>query len=110
MGFYMDNILHVNDDTKIKKASQERDMYKFIFTTSEGKDIEYEIILTFKNKVNNKIYYIVTDNTRSRDNELNITAFYVNYDNNEDDIFYPVTDDNELKMVFDVFNKVKNDL
>ena len=106
MGFYMNN----KGD---KKEIINREMYKMIFTTKEGQDIEYEIILTFKNHTNKKIYYIMTDNTRTENNELNITPFYVNYDDNklnEDNTFYPVLDDNELSMVFDVFNKIKNDL
>ena len=100
MGFYMNN----KGD---KKEIINREMYKMIFTTKEGQDIEYEIILTFKNHTNKKIYYIMTDNTRSDNNELNITPFYVNYDDNT---FYPVLDDNELSMVLEVFNKIKNNL
>ena len=94
----------------IIKDIKSHDMYKVIFTTSDGKDIEYEIILTFKSKSNKKIYYIMTDNTRSNDNKLNITAFYVKYDdtfNSNDETFYPVVDDTELKMVLEVFNKCK---
>ncbi len=104
------NNLYKNIDNMIKNESKSHDMYKVIFTTSDGKDIEYEILLTFKSKSNKKIYYIMTDNTFS-DNKLNITAFYIKYDENninlDDETFYPVTDDDELKMTFDVFNKCK---
>jgi len=85
-----------------KKDNESKDLYKIIFTTSDGKDIEYEIILTFKS--NKKIYYIMTDNTRYN-NKLNITAFYINIDN--DETFYPVVDDAEFKTVMEVFNTYK---
>ena len=105
-----------NFDSEVKKAAKSRDMYKIIFTTEDGKDMEYEIVATFKSKANKKIYYIMTDNTRSKDNELNITPFYIDYDEDDeepsdiDEGFYPVTDDDELKMVFDVFNDIKSNL
>ena len=105
-----------NFDNIIKKEASKRDIHKFVFTDASGKDIEYEIIATFKNKANKKIYYIMTDNTRSNDNELNITAYYVNYTENSIEMnevsndFYPVVDDNELQMVFNVFNNIKDNI
>jgi uncharacterized protein YrzB (UPF0473 family) len=111
----MENKLN-NFESSIKKEAKSRDMYKIVFTDEFGKDIEYEIIATFKHKTNKKIYYIMTDNTRSNNNELNITAYYINYTGNDIEInevsndFYPVVDDNELKMVFDVFNKIKDNI
>ena len=112
----MNDKIFDNLDNEIKKKAETRDMYKIIFTDAEGKDIEYEIVATFKDKANNKIYYIVTDNTRGPNNELKITAYYINYmeNNNElDDFnntFYPVIDDDELQMVMDVFNNIKDRL
>ena len=105
----MDNKLYDNIGSMVKKNAKSRDMYKILFTTEDGKDIEYEIILTFKSKENKKIYYIMTDNTRSTKNELNITSFYINYNENSE-VFYPVVDDEELKMVFEVFDKVQSNL
>ena len=60
----MENKLN-NFESSIKKEAKSRDMYKIVFTDEFGKDIEYEIIATFKHKANKKIYYIMTDNTRS---------------------------------------------
>lgn len=110
-----DKILN-NFDSLVKKAAKSRDMYKIIFTNEDGKDIEYEIILTFKSKENKKIYYIMTDNTRSENNELHITPFFIDYDEDDeepsemDESFYPVVDEDELKMVLNVFNNVKKNL
>jgi uncharacterized protein YrzB (UPF0473 family) len=104
----------VNDlGNEIKKKAKSREMYKIVFTDENGKDTEYEIILTFKSKENEKIYYVMTDNTRSSNNELNIMAYYVDYDETYDEpsdvneTFYPVVNDDELNMVMEVFNKVK---
>ena len=105
-----------NFESEIKKKAKERDMFKIIFTDQDGKDIEYEIILTFKSKKNKKIYYIMTDNTRSENNELNITPFYIDYDEEYEEpseineSFYPVDDEEELNMVLDVFNSVKGNI
>ena len=112
----MDDKILNNFDSLVKNAAKSRDMYKVIFTDEEGKDIEYEIILTFKSKKNKKIYYIMTDNTRSENNELNITPFFIDYDEDDeepsemDERFYPVVDDDELKMVLDVFSNAKGNL
>ena len=103
-----DNI-YDNLESNIKNISLSRDMYKIVFETEDNKDIEYEIVATFRSKSKKKIYYIMTDNTRSDNDELNITAYYVNEDEAFDE-FYPVIDDNELKMVYDVFNKIQNNI
>ena len=112
----MNDKLLDNLDNEIKKKAKLRDMYKIIFTDVNGKDIEYEIVATFKHKVNQKIYYILTDHTRGSNNEVKITAYYIDYvedSNGLDEFnsnFYPVFDDDELKMVMDVFNKIKENL
>ena len=99
-------------NNEVKNKIKSRDMYKIIFTNEDGKDIEYEILLTFRSKSNNKIYYVMTDNTRN--NKLNIIPFYVECDKDIEentDIeeeFFPVTDEEELEMVFNVFNDVKD--
>ncbi len=112
----MDEKFYKNFENEIKKKAKSRDMYKIIFTTEDGKDIEYEIIATFKSRLNKKIYFIMTDNTRSEKDELNVFAFYILYDETENEpsdvneTFYPVVDADELKMVFYVFDKIKRDL
>lgn len=100
----------------LKAKTSSRDIYKQVFTTADGKDVEYEIIATFINRTRQKFYYIMTDNTKSENNELNISAFYVEYEGEDDDLteadegFYPVEDDEELAMVMDVFNQIKGNL
>ena len=112
----MSDIKFDNLDNEIKQKAKSREMYKIIYTTEDGNDVEYEVVATFKSKKNKKIYYIMTDNTRSKKNELNITPFYINYDEKSDvyvadnEMFYPVVDDNELQMVLDVFDNIKNNL
>ncbi len=112
----MSDIVLDKMNSTVKQTAKSRDMYKIIFTTDDEKDIEYEIIATFKSSKNKKIYYIMTDNTRSDNNELNITPFYIDYDDEDDEpseineCFYPVEDDDELKMVFDIFNNIKSNL
>ena len=88
----------------------DKDLNKFIFTDINNNDIEYELVASFKNDQRKKIYYIMTDNTRSENNELNISFFYINYPNMEDDTFYPVTDKEELDMVYQEFNKIKDQI
>ena len=110
-----DNVL-ANLDKEIKKQAKSRDMYKIIFTDLNGKDIEYEILATFRNTKTKRIYYILTDHTRTDKNELKITAYYIDYQDEDNEIstfdnnFYPVEEDDELKMVMDVFNKIKENL
>ena len=103
-------------EAAIKNKAKSRDMYKIVFTTTDGKDIEYEILATFRNTKTKKIYYIMTDNTRDHDNKLNISFFYIIYEGDGieieemDNDFYPVVDDDEIKMVMEVFDKIKADL
>lgn len=104
-----DNI-YDNLESNIKNISLSRDMYKIVFTTEDDQDIEFEIVTTFRSKSRKKIYYIMTDNTRSENGELNILVFYVNDNEEATDKFYPVNDDDELKMVYDVFNKIQNNI
>lgn len=110
----MDDNLLKNFDSQIKNKAKSRDMYKIVFTNEDGKDIEYEIVATFRNNVTRRIYYIMTDNSRSDNNELNIMPFYVDYVEEVmdeiDERFYPVEDDEEFKMVMDVFNTIKNNI
>lgn len=103
-----------NFDSEIKKKTNSRDMFKIVFTDESGKDIEYEIVATFRNKNTRRIYYIMTDNTRSENNELNIVPFYVDYVEEVmdeiDERFYPVEDDEEFEMVMNVFNAIKDSI
>ena len=111
----MDNKVMNNLEKVVKEKSNSRDMFKIIFTNEDGKDIEYEILATFKSSNNNKLYYVMTDGTKEN-NKLNISVFYVNYNeqleepSEVDERFYPVLDDEELNMVMEVFNKIKDEI
>lgn len=45
---------------------------------SNGKKIEYDVILTFKNNKNNKDYVVYTDNGIDKENKLKIYAAIYN--------------------------------
>ena len=79
---------------------------KFNFTTEDGKNIEYEKLLSFRSKKNGKFYLVVTDNTRDEFDNLNIYAYYISDNFN----FSPVEDELELEMVTDVYNRVKGEI
>ena len=106
----MKDKINVDFEKSIIEKAKSRDMYKIVFTDSNDKDIEYEIVATFKNNTNKKLYYLLTDNTRTN-KELNIFAYYTNYEDEvEDNLFYPVVEEEELNMVKEVFEKIKADL
>jgi len=94
----------------------QKEIYKLEFTNEDGIKVEYEVLLTFKSEKYNKVFYIMTDNSTDENNKLNTYAFYTNnieysYEEvNSDDTFYSVVDDEELKLVYDVFDKVKKEL
>lgn len=59
-------------------------MQKKIYTTTkEGKKIEYDVILTFKNEKNKKDYVVYTDNELDNQNKLKIYAATYNPLTNE---------------------------
>ena len=106
----MKDKINVDFEKSIIEKAKSRDMYKIVFTDSNDKDMEYEIVATFKNNTNKKLYYLLTDNTRTN-KELNIFAYYTNYEDEvEDNLFYPVVEEEELNMVKEVFEKIKADL
>lgn len=51
---------------------------KIYTTTKDGKKIEYDVILTFKNETNNKDYIVYTDNKIDNQNKLKIYAAIYN--------------------------------
>ena len=56
---------------------------KIYTTTKEGKKIEYDVILTFKNEKNKKDYIVYTDNELDNQNKLKIYAAIYNPLTNE---------------------------
>ncbi len=105
----MDNLDNIGP--MIKKIVSNRELNTIIFTKEDNTDVEMEIIATFKNNNYKKIYYIMTDHTRSEKNELNVYYFYINYDENIDnETFYPVVDEKEINMVNDVFKQIQNNI
>jgi len=51
---------------------------KIYTTTKDGKKIEYDVILTFKNEITNKDYIVYTDNKIDNQNKLRIYAAIYN--------------------------------
>ena len=51
---------------------------KISTTTKDGKKIEYDVILTFKNEITNKDYIVYTDNQIDNQNKLRIYAAIYN--------------------------------
>ena len=51
---------------------------KIYTTTKDGKKIEYDVILTFKNEITNKDYIVYTDNQIDNQNKLRIYAAIYN--------------------------------
>lgn len=51
---------------------------KIYTTTKDGKKIEYDVILTFKNEITNKNYIVYTDNQIDNQNKLRIFAAIYN--------------------------------
>lgn len=82
----------------------EQDKYKVNFVTEDGKEIEYERLLTFRK--GNKFYSVMTDNTRDEDGDLNTYAYCIE---DGETSLKPVVDEKELEMVTTVFNKVQEE-
>ena len=51
---------------------------KIYTTTKDGRKIEYDVILTFKNELTNKDYIVYTDNKIDNQNKLRIYAAIYN--------------------------------
>ena len=54
---------------------------KIYTETENGKKIEFDVILTFKNENNEKNYVVYTDNSYDNNNKLRIYASIYNPDN-----------------------------
>lgn len=80
-------------------------MQKKIYTTTkEGKKIEYDVILTFKNEKNKKDYVVYTDNELDNQNKLKIYAATYNPLTNE---FIDVPESKEeWNEIYKVLDKV----
>lgn len=51
-----------------------------IYAEKDGKKLEFDVILTFKNEVNNKDYIVYTDNGHDKKGKLKIYAAIYNPD------------------------------
>jgi len=84
----------------------DKDINKFLFTTEDGNTIEYEKLLSFHSNKNKKFYMIVTDNTKDEEGNLNTFAYYFM----DDDLnIKPVLDEQELEMITNVYNNIKEE-
>lgn len=55
-------------------------MKKIYTTTEDGRKLEYDVILTFKNEDNNKDYIVYTDNSLDENGKLRIYSSIYNKD------------------------------
>lgn len=78
--------------------------YKVNFVTEDGKEIEYERLLTFRR--GNKFYTVMTDHTKDEDGDINTYAYCIE---DGETSLKPVEDEKELEMVNIVFNKVQEE-
>lgn len=70
---------------------------KLIMIDEAGKEIEYEILLTFKWMKTNKFYVVYTDN--SYDAEFSINLFAAIYDPEDSTVLEEITTDEEWEEV-----------
>ena len=82
----------------------EQEKYKVNFVTEDGKEIEYERLLTFRK--GNKFYSVMTDNTRDEKGDLNTYAYCIGEGETS---LRPVEDEKELEMVTTIFNMVQEE-
>jgi len=87
---------------------EENNYYKYTFVDENNNEVEYEILLSFKSDKYKKLFYIMTDNNKSENNKLNTFGFYTSLDGDEE--FKPVTDDNEIELIQEVFNAVEKEI
>lgn len=87
-------------------VNKEDNLYKYTFQDENNIESELEILLSFKSKKYQKTFVVMTDNMLGENNKLNTYAFYItNKENkNSDDVFNPVTDNDELEYINEVFN------
>lgn len=87
-------------------VNKEDNLYKYTFQDENNIESELEILLSFKSKKYQKTFFVMTDNMLGENNKLNTYAFYItNKENkNSDDVFNPVTDNDELEYINEVFN------
>lgn len=87
-------------------VNKENNLYKYTFQDENNVESELEILLSFKSKKYQKTFFVMTDNVLGENNKLNTYAFYItNKENkNSDDVFLPVTDNDELEYINEVFN------
>ena len=85
----------------------------FKLTDESGKDIEYEILLTFESNETNKNYMLLTDNTI--DEEGNVKVYASIYEPKEDGTIdenttlIPVVTDSEWKIIETILDELQKD-
>ena len=81
--------------------------YGFKFQTNDDKIIDCELILSFYSNKKNRHYLLFTDNTTDEKGSLNVYPYYEETSNSE---VSPVVDEEELKIVNFVYDKIKLEL
>ncbi len=94
---------------------KDQELYKYTFIDDNNNEVDYEVLATFHNKNDKKIYYVMTDNTKSPNGKLNISVFYNEYKEEgkeilTDEKFNPLTNEKELDMVLESFKNLQKEL
>ena len=85
----------------------------FKLTDESGKDIEYEILLTFESNETNKNYMLYTDNTLDEDGNVKVYASI--YEPKEDGtidentVLKPIESDSEWKIIETILEELQKD-
>ena len=74
-------------------------------TTPDGKETEYDAILTFNNRRNDKDYIVYTDNTYDQDGKLKVFAALYDEDAKEPFLGYPLTQE-EWQDIYELLDSV----
>lgn len=82
---------------------------KKLITRQNDKIVEYEIIIEFKSNKNNKEYIAYTDNSRDELNNLRVYISSYEKDSKDNDLYIlnPITDKEEIKMINNILNDIK---
>jgi len=81
--------------------------YKFQFQNNEGKYIDCELIISFYIKKYNKHFLLFTDYSKNKDGYLNVYPYYEEKNTNT---LIPVTNNQELKTVYTIYETAKKEI
>lgn len=82
-------------------------MKKKLITVENGNKVEYNIIVEFTSKNNNKHYVAYTNNKKNKDGHLEVLIAYYTI---EQDLYVltPITNSEEIEMVNSILNELRD--